>query len=213
MNRGKKYILTPERESFLRKYYAELGAQECMKHVLFRGLPDWRIYDWARDLGVARSNHREWTQEEELYLESHYHWLTSAEIARKLDRSVAEINHKCRLLGVRKYGAGYTLQEVAEGLGCGDKTIARWIANKWLRANRRGTERDDDRAAWYISDQAIRDFVRNHANKLNQHKFDWLWLVDILLKNGLGELASQREVSRDEENNQTTIQEDVNRST
>ena len=195
----RKYILTRERESFLRKYYVELGAKECIQHALFRGLPDWRIYGWARQLGIARSNHREWTADEESYLETHYHWLSHREIAKKLDRSIAEIEHKRRMMSVRKCSAGYTMQEVAEGLGCSDKTIAKWIEAKWLRANRRATARSDDRSAWYISDQAIRDFVRNHANKINQHKVDLLWLIDILLKNGLGELASQREVSNGEE--------------
>lgn len=181
---NRKYILTPERRAFLQQHYRRIDANEITKHALFRGIPKWRVWHWAGDLGLTCSGNK-WTPEQETYLEMHYHHKTLAELAERLQHTQGEILARCKLLGIKKVSHGYTLADVAWGLGVSEKTLTKWIELGWLQADKRVMERSDNRHIWHISSRAIRLLVRYHYNEINQHKVDWLWLMDVIF-DGVG---------------------------
>lgn len=189
-NPPRKYIFTPERQAYLREHYGRTPAKDIARHALFCGVPTWRIWHWAGDLELT-GGAKPWTKREEAYLETHYHHMSSSELAQRLGRSQSGIINKCRQIGLCKTTQGYTLQDVAMGLGCSEGLLLKWIEAGWLVASKRVMGRTDDRAAWYISEQAIRTLVRCHPNQINQHRVDWLWLMDVIF-DGIGDLRGER---------------------
>lgn len=164
----------------------ELAERLCVP----RGI----VKKWGRQLGLARQH---WTREETAFLERHLSHMSLADIAKRLGRTVVAVRLKAKRVGVNKCGQeGYTMRGLCMGLGCNHHTVLKWLDKGWIKGTHRHTERAE-RDVWYFSDAAIRRFVMQHPQEVDQRRFDWLWVLDILT-GGLGELGAMKGESEQE---------------
>lgn len=189
--RQQRYILDePGRRLLVARYDGTTTTLDDLMHTHFtaRRIPRWKVRQWARQLGLARQKEPPWTAQEIAYLEQSLHHVRLADMAKHLGRTTIAVQLKAKRLGLRKTGEGYTMQSLCLGLGVDHHAVKRWIEAGWLKASRRQSERAND--IWFVSDEAIRAFVRAHPAEIDPRRVDWLWLVDVLL--GCGNLAAHR---------------------
>lgn len=183
--------LTDERRNALVAGYRGRKGQVPAFAAAF-GVPPHMIREWTTKLGLRKSE-RPWTTEEQRYLEKSLPHKTYSEIAIALQRSVPSLRDRAWRCGLSKWNYGYTLLQVAEGFGVAHATARRWVERGWLVGKWAHTDRTEEQGGdmYRFSDQAIRRFVQSHPQAVDPHKFDWLWLADVLFggKNGIGELA------------------------
>jgi hypothetical protein len=183
-----KYVLDePGRRLILARYD---GKSETISELAERlAVPRWVVKKWGCELGLARQREPRWTTEDEEYLRRNLHRSSLGDIAKKLGRTKVAVKLKAKRLGVNKCEqVGYTMRGLCMGLGCDHKQVERWLERGWLKGTHRHTERAT-RDVWYFSDAAIRRFVMQHPQEVDQRRFDWLWVVDVLT-GGLGELGT-----------------------
>lgn len=166
------------------------------------GYPDWWLKRRACDLGLSRPATRSppWSEAELAILERHHgHDLDG--IRRKLleagyvrTRTAIHIARRRRRLGVRPDDQ-YTATGLAKLLGVDNKTVCSWCALDWIDATRRGSERTAAQGGdmWWISHDAVRAFVRDHAHRIDLRKVrDQQWFIALLA----GEPADGRQHRR-----------------
>lgn len=183
-----KYILDePGRRLLLARYD---GKSETIDELAKRlAVPRTIVKYWAREIGLARRKEPRWTPEDEAYLEQNLHKSSIDAIAKRLGRTKTAVKLKAKRLGVNKCGQqGYTMRGLCLGLGCSHHTVLKWLEKGWIKGRHRHTERADH-DVWCFSDDAIRKFILQHPNEIDQRRFDWLWVVDVLA-GGLGELGT-----------------------
>jgi hypothetical protein len=181
-----RYILDePGRRLLLARYDGTTATLDDLMRMHFttRGIPRWKVKQWAQQLGLSRQKEPPWTPDEIAYLEQYLHRVKLAEIAAHLGRTTIAVQLKAKRLGLRKTGEGYTMRGLCLGLGVDHRAVTRWIEAGWLKGTRRQSERVT-RDIWYFSDQAIRALVREHPSEIDPRRVDWLWLVDVLLDCG-----------------------------
>lgn len=186
-----KYFLDEPGRRLIRAKYD--GRTETIDELAERlHVPRWVVMRWARGLGLTRRKEPPWTQEEEDYLQRYLHKASLASIAKHLGRTQTAVQSKAKRLGMNKHQEGYTMSGLCMGLGCDPQTVKKWIERRWLRGQRRKTERTEGQGdIWYFSDAAIRELVRKHPEEVDPRHADWLWLVDVLL-GGLGPLPGDK---------------------
>lgn len=185
------YELTEERRAILLAEYRGRSGQINAFAERF-GVTPWIVRLWVKKLGLRQAD-RPWTADEDRYLTQ---WLTRktySEMAVTLSRSVHSLRDRASRLGVSKRDFGYTLSQVAEGFGVAHSTARAWVQKGWLKGRRIKTDRDEEHGDFYcFKDQDIVRFVRAHVQAVDPHKFDWLWLADVLFGgyHGIGELGN-----------------------
>lgn len=186
--RQKYFLDEPGRRLILARYD---GKPETITELAERlAVPRWTVKKWGRELGLARQREPRWTSEDEEYLRRNLHRSSLGDIAKKLGRTKVSVKLKAKRLGVNKCEQeGYTMRGLCLGLGCDHKQVERWLDKGWIKGRRRHTERTSQQGGdvWYFSDDAIRKFITHHPREVDQRRFDWLWVLDILT-GGLGEL-------------------------
>jgi hypothetical protein len=199
-----KYVLDePGRKLILALYDSTTERTEELMRRL--NAPRWRICKWARDLGVSRQNDLRWAEKDEQYLRENLHKKSFEDMAKHLKRTIPAIRRKSLRLGLSKTYDPYTMQEIALGLGCDGKRIRRWVEMGWLKGSRRGTKRAANGDPWEFTEKQIRDFILAHPGEIDQRKFDWLWIVDILAGDrGLGRLDEDKYTERGRKNVSST---------
>lgn len=185
-----RYILSePIQRLLLAKYDGKTETIDELERLT--GLPRWKIRNWARSQGLARTKEPNWSEAEETYLEQHLTKHSLTQIAHHLGRSKVAVKLKAKRLGIRKQAEGYTLCGLCLAFGCDHHTIEKWIRAGWLKGTRRQTERTVEQGdTWYFSDAAVRRLITEHPLEIDPRKADWLWLVDIL-SGGLGNLEGK----------------------
>lgn len=199
-NRGgrrQQYVLSDfQRRLLLEKYDGHPATIDALMSY-FPSVPRWRVKRWATELGLSRQKEPFWTQEEMDFLERHINRLSLKKIAKQLGRTQTAVKLKAKRLHLNKTQDGYTMRGLCLGLGCDHHKIERWIAKGWLKGHRRHSDRTPQQGGdmWYFSDQAVSKFIKEHPEELDPRRFDWLWVVDLLV--GLGEIgkAQQGEAS------------------
>jgi predicted site-specific integrase-resolvase len=174
---GRKYILDERTESILKRHYdSNSETIDLLCRVL--GVPRYTIKRWAQVLGLARPIDRNWSEQDVAHLEANFHRLHVSTLARKLKRSTTAVALKAKRLGIRKCGEGYTLQSLSLALGVDVHKVSRWVKRGLIKTSRRQTDRDRDH--YYISERAVREFIRNHPSGVDTRRTDGLWLIDLL---------------------------------
>lgn len=191
--RHQKYSMTDEQRGLLFQMYD--SKPETITYLAEHfGVPRFTVKIWASQLGIANKGKRVWSKSDLEYLEIHYYTMSVAQIARKLHRSERAISHKACDLGINKLSEGYTVRAICDAFGCTDYTAQKWIEFGWLTATRRKSERSVG-DYWYITDNAVRKFVKEHWTEIDQHKVYWPWLRDVVFggEKGLGSLLTDKE--------------------
>jgi hypothetical protein len=185
--RGKrlKYPLTPERRAYLLEHYdaTDLGKAGRVAAVL--GVPRWRVTRWAQELGLAAvaAKAKDWTPEEDAFLETHLgarhvHW-----IARKLGRSVTAVVVRSKRLAISRRAARdwWTATQVALGFGVDPGTVVRWIRQGKLAATPYGQDHDDRHHTYQVWPADVVRFIEQHPSAFTLAKVDQVWFLDLVL--------------------------------
>lgn len=207
-----KHPISEWQSAEIRSYYQKVpvkgGVQRLAKRL---GLPAWKVSHFAQEQGWAQTGSRgpSWTEAEDELLMVH-HWKAPRVIsrifkARGYSRSPNAVVARRRCLQLRVADADiYSARAFAEIMGVEVHTVISWIKKGWLRATRRGTDRQHD--IYQITPGAARNFLIHYTAHWDHRKADKYWLVDILssqtgckLANGANKVESERENEEDEE--------------
>lgn len=195
----RKYMLDEPGLQLLRAKYD--GSSAAIDELARRfHMPRHAIKKFALKYGLTRHKDPPWTRGEMEYLETHLHKMPYRAIAEHLSRTETAIKLKAKRLGIRKSGEGYTLRALLTGLGETDHhKVKRWVKAGWLKAARRESDRTDRQGGdmWLFTENAIRLFVRDYPQEIDQRKVDWPWLVEILVGSSLAPLPAPKRLRED----------------
>ena len=189
--RGKrKYEFTSEMDDLVRACYHQFRAYSNRKAITNCArkleMPRWAVVRRGRDLGLARSKERLWSEGEVGLLER-WGQLTDAVIQRKLkaagySRSLNGIHLKLKRLRIRQNLDGYSAYSLAEAFGVDWHKVGSWIRRNMLRATRRGTDRTQAQGGdtYWITHPAVRDFVLRYPDEIDLAKVEKLWFLDLV---------------------------------
>lgn len=180
---GWKWKVTPEMDAYIREHYdswtkglpAEIG--EAL------GLPVWLVHRRATRLGVARKKQPNWTKAEIEALHGLIATSSLETIARLLGRTKHAVNLMARRRGLAKRADAYTEASLAEALGVSPAWVASRVRSGGLRARLRGTERTEAQNGdyWYITDEAVLDYLVEHPHDIELRRVDQVWFLDLVL--------------------------------
>ena len=121
-------LWTKTEEQYLRNNYNHKSISEISKE-LHRSYCS--VQAKAQKLNLCtpkEGNRREWTQEEEDYLEKYYEKRGSDFIAKKFNRSKQSIKRKAQSIGVNAYvGTELYVKQISYAFNCDSRVINRWI--------------------------------------------------------------------------------------
>lgn len=194
-----KYLPTAESDHLIRNAYLRqrTGDRAALKLVT-------RELGWTRsavskrgaELGVTRVKEKPWCEQEELLLER-FGYLAPTGIQRKLAeagfaRSVAAIQVKLNRNRIKSNLGGYSACSLADALGVDVRKVLKWIQNRFLKAERRGTERTAEQGGdmWWISDRSVRRFVLRFPEEIDLARVEKIWFLNLLTDGKLGAQAS-----------------------
>ena len=178
----KKYILTPDHDALIRKYYdpnVRGRARDIAAHL---GVPTWVVWERAMALGLSRTKATCWSLSDVAYLEANYHRAPISQIAKELRRTVAAVKSKAKPLGYRKNGEGYNTYSLAIALGVSPDWVSRRIRDGRINAGRRFTERTPQQNgdSYLITEQDVLRFIREHTFEVDLGKVDQLWFLNLV---------------------------------
>jgi len=190
----RKYIFSDQIDQLIREVYANSpnpktrpGIRLLAKKV---GMPHWALKKRARELGLARTKERPWS-EPELAVLSRYAWMSDERIRLKLKaggytRTVTGIHLKLKRMQFKHDGSFYSANSLAQALGIDPHAVTRWIKSGHLKARLRGTARGpiQNGDTYAIQEKDVRQFILQHPTEIDLRKVDQLWFLD-LITNGL----------------------------
>ena len=182
--RIRKHTWTVEDEAYLRREY-DCDGQSADRIASHIGVTANAVRTRAKKLGIAR-RHYFYTDEELDYIRENYNRMTTAKIARKLGRGVSSIRQMAYNMQIQKRDRDgwFTKQEVGEILGVDNSWIDRRIKGgcelEMKRFNSEDAPRHVGYNPWYITEKALRKFIRTYTNELIGRKIDVVMVVDIL---------------------------------
>ena len=174
-----KYPLTEERAEILRREYDSKNRREF---AVRWGVPAWVITRWAQSLGVSRTKEPPWTPDQVELLERRLSTWGWRRLAKATGRTVFAVKLKAKRLQLRKmHTEGMTAQMLALSFGVDSHVVLRWIRHGWLRARFRNTDRTPQQGgdAYYLTDRAIRQFIKSHPEEIDFRRVDKLWFIDL----------------------------------
>lgn len=194
----KMYVWTPEKDQLLRDRYDSKVRNRAREIARQLGWPAWVIKKRASSLGLSHpwpADRRDWTPDEERYLEEHagrrhVNWLS-----KHLKRSLTSTVLKLKRMGLRRrVSEGYTLCDLQACFGTDHHVIERWVREGKLQVSRRNPDAPEaPRHAWQVSDRAVLRFVREHPLAFRLDKVDQVWFMDLVMGGGLLRAVPERE--------------------
>lgn len=137
----KKWFWSDAGDALLKHLY-DPAVQGRSREIAQRlGIPRWAVNRRAATLGLSRPKERQWSPDDEGYLEGNFHHVSVKALARRFRRSPTAVKLKAKRLGLRKYEEGYTACSLAEALGVDPHWVLARIRSGRLRASHRQTER------------------------------------------------------------------------
>jgi hypothetical protein len=193
-HRRPKYVFTAQIDQLIREIYlnqpdakSRPGIRVLAKKV---GMPHWALKKRARELGLARTKEKPWS-DAELEILARYAWMSDERIRLKLKqagyaRSATAVHLKLKRMKFKHDGNFYSANSLAEALGIDNHVVSRWIKSGHLRAQLRGTRRTDAQHGdvYLIHEKDVRRFIIEHPTDVDLRKVDQLWFLD-LITNGL----------------------------
>lgn len=190
----RKYMFTNQIDELIRAIYLDRpgaktrpGIRVLAKKV---GIPHWALKKRARELGLARTKEKPWS-EPELEILARYAWMSDERIRLKLKaagypRTVTGIHLKLRRMKFKHDPGFYSANGLAQALGIDSHAVSRWIRSGHLKAKLRGTRRGEKQNGdiYLILEKDVRRFILEHPTEIDLRKVDQLWFLD-LVTNGL----------------------------
>jgi hypothetical protein len=190
----RKYVFSEQLDHLIRAIYLDRpgaktrpGIRVLAKRV---GIPHWALKKRARELGLARTKEKPWS-EPELEILGRYAWMSDERIRLKLKaagytRSATGIHLKLRRMKFKHDPGFYSANGLAQALGIDSHAVSRWIRSGHLKAKLRGTARGEKQNGdiYLIREKDVRRFILEHPTEIDLRKVDQLWFLD-LITNGL----------------------------
>jgi len=190
----RKYVFTDQIDQLIREIYlshpdakTRPGIRLLAKKV---DIPHWALKKRARELGLARTKEKPWS-EAELEILARYAWMSDERIRLKLKaagypRTATGIHLKLKRLRFKHDPGFYSANGLAQALGIDSHAVTRWIRCGHLKAYLRGTARGKQQNGdiYLIREKDVRRFILEHPNDIDLRKVDQLWFLD-LITNGL----------------------------
>ena len=190
----RKYVFTAQIDQLIREIYqnqpdakARPGIRLLAKRV---GMPHWALKKRARELGLARTKEKQWSDAELEILVRHA-WMSDERIRLKLRqagyaRSATAVHLKLKRMKFKHDGNFYSANSLASALGIDNHAVSRWIKSGHLKAQLRGTARGEAQHGdmYLIQEKDVRRFILEHPTDIDLRKVDQLWFLD-LITNGL----------------------------
>ncbi len=169
-------------DDLLRRMYDPMVRGRSQEIADRLNVPRWAVNHRAGELGLSRPKDRPWSPEEGAYLEANFHRVSIKAMALKLGRSPTAVKLKAKRLDLRKYDEGYTGSSLAQALGVDPHWVLSRIRSGKLRASHRGTDRTPEQGgdSWFITDEAVIDYLANHPYDVELRKVDSLWFMDLI---------------------------------
>ena len=188
--RRRKYTFTTRIDERIREIYlAHPGAKtrpSIRKLAEQVGIPHWALKKRARELGLARTQEKPWS-EAELAVLARYAWMSDERIRLKLRasgyaRSATAIHLKLRRMRFKSDPSFYSAKGLAGALGMDSHVVTRWIKAGHLRAQLRGTKRTAEQGGdtYLIREKDVRRFILEHPSEIDLRKVDQLWFLDLI---------------------------------
>lgn len=157
------YATSASRRQFtlkIRRLMAETGISRAM--LGYR----------AKKLGLRFISNRNWTRDEDVFIEENAGELPVRTIAKMLGRSVDSIYMRMFRLRLKsRCRRGYGICDLSDCLGCSDSTIHIWIKRGWLR-------RRDGR----FPASMVNRFLADHLDEISLKRAEEEWLKDRLVE-------------------------------
>jgi hypothetical protein len=190
----RKHVFTNQIDELIRAIYLDRpgaktrpGIRVLAKKV---GIPHWALKKRARELGLARTKEKPWS-EPELEILARYAWMSDERMRLKLkaagySRSATGIHLKLRRMKFKHDPRFYSANGLAQALGIDSHSVSRWIRSGHLKAKLRGTVRGEKQNGdiYLILEKDVRRFILEHPTEIDLRKVDQLWFLD-LVTNGL----------------------------
>jgi hypothetical protein len=194
----RKYVFTDQIDQLIREIYlshpdakTRPGIRLLAKKV---DIPHWALKKRARELGLARTKEKPWS-EAELEILARYAWMSDERIRLKLKaagypRTATGIHLKLKRMRFKHDPGFYSANGLAQALGIDSHAVTRWIRCGHLKAHLRGTARGKQQNGdiYLIREKDIRRFILEHPTDIDLRKVDQLWFLD-LITNGLARSA------------------------
>jgi len=188
--RRRKYVFTAQIDERIREIYlhhpnakSRPGIRKLAGQV---GIPHWALKKRARELGLARTKEKPWS-EPELAILARYAWMSDERIRLKLNaaghaRTVTGIHLKLRRMRFKSDPSFYSGKGLADALGIDSHVVTRWIKAGHLRAQLRGTKRTDQQGGdiFLIREKDVRLFIVEPPTEIDLRKVDQLWFLDLI---------------------------------
>ena len=188
--RRRKYVFTAQideriREIYLRRPNAKSrsGIRQLADQIR---IPHWALKKSARELGLARTKEKPWS-EPELAILARYAWMSDERIRLKLKaagyaRTVTGVHLKLKRMRFKCDPSFYSGKGLAQALGIDSHVVTRWIKTGHLRAQRRGTARSEQQGGdtCLIRENDVRRFVLDHPTEIDLRKVDQLRFSDLI---------------------------------
>jgi hypothetical protein len=190
--RRHKHRFTPEIDGRIREIYLRLpttkmrpGVRKLAEQI---GIPHWAVKKRARELGLARTKEKPWS-EPELAILARYAWMSDERIRLKLksvgySRTATAIHLKLKRMHFKCDPEFYSGKGLADALGIDSHVVTRWIKADHLRAQLRGTSRTEQQGGdiYLIREKDVRRFILEYPTEIDLRKVDQLWFLDLITK-------------------------------
>jgi hypothetical protein len=188
--RRRKYVFTAQIDERIREIYlhhpnakSRPGIRKLADQV---AIPHWALKKRARELGLARTKEKPWS-EPELAILARYAWMSDERIRLKLKaagcaRTVTGIHLKLRRMRFKSDPTFYSGKGLADALGIDSHVVTRWIKAGHLRAQQRGTKRTEQQGGdtYLIREKDVRRFILEYPTEFDLRKVDQLWFLDLI---------------------------------
>jgi hypothetical protein len=188
--RHKKFVSNERIDEQVRKIYLEHPDSKTHPGVsalaLRIGWPKWALLKRGRELGLARTKEKPWS-EPELSILERCAWKSDERISLKLKekgfvRSRTAVHLKLRRMRFKKGMPYFTANGLALALGIDSHLVVRWIREKKLYAKTRESEpvaaqRGD---TWMIHENDVRRFLLGYPTTFDLRKVDQVWFMDLI---------------------------------
>lgn len=188
--RRRKYAFTSQLDERIREIYlvhpgakTYPGIRQLAERV---GIPHWAFKRRARELGLARSKEKRWS-EAELAILARYAWMSDERIRLKIkaaghSRTATAIHLKLKRMKFKCGPNFYSAKGLADALGIDSHVVTRWIKAGHLRAQLRGTKRTEAQGGdtYLIRERDIRRFILEHPTEIDLRKVDQVCFLDMI---------------------------------
>ena len=185
----KKYVWTDEKDALLRQRYDGKVPNRSKAIASQLGWPCWVIRKRAAALGLCTpwpADRKDWTREEEAFLEQHAGTRHVNWLRRKLNRSLTSVVLKIKRMGFsRSRSDGYSLRDLEACFGIDHHGIERWVREGKLKVRHWNPEHPAKGGMWFVTQSAVLRFVRTHPMAFRLDKVDQVWFLDLVLGGNL----------------------------